>query len=110
MLDATLAYDAWVAHNPKSNVMGFYIWAAYSRLTSWMRIAEEYFKALGDTEKERTFENDTAGLPWEQKGESPPWETLRDRARPSKGESGYASGTIPAHALLVTIGIDVQGD
>ena len=106
MLDATLSYDAWVAQNPASRIEGFYIWSAYSRLMSWARIAEEYFKALGDPEKEQTFINDTVGLPWEQKGEAPPWQELLKRSHGSE----YHAGTIPAGAVLLTIGSDCQSD
>jgi phage terminase large subunit GpA-like protein len=110
MLDATLEYDAWVPHNPASRIEGFYIWSAYSRLMSWARIAEEYFKALGDPEKEQTFINDTVGLPWEQKGEAPPWQDLYARAKPTKEDPGYPAGIIPPGALLLTLGEDCQGD
>ncbi len=106
MLDQTLAYDAWVAENSSSKVEGFYIWCAYSRLTSWAYIAEEYFKALGDPEKEKTFMTDTVGLPYEQKGEAPPWKELYERA----AGSDYEVGTVPINALILTAGLDVQGD
>jgi len=106
MLDQTLGYDAWVADNPSSKVEGFYIWCAYSRLTSWAYIAEEYFKAAGDPEKEKTFMTDVVGVPYEQKGEAPPWEDIYNRA----AASDYFAGTIPPNALMVTIGCDVQGD
>ncbi len=106
MLDQTLEYDAWVAKNPESKIEGFYIWCAYSRLVSWAYIAEEYFKALGIPEKEQTFTNDTVGMPYEQKGDAPPWQDLRDRASASK----YSAGSIPAGAILLTLGVDVQGD
>jgi phage terminase large subunit GpA-like protein len=106
MLDAALHYDAWVAERPSSDIQGFDIWSAYSRLISWERIAREYFLAKGDPEKEQNFINDTVGLPWEQKGEAPPWQELHKRAQ----GSNYDSGTIPAGAVLLTIGCDVQGD
>lgn len=96
----------WVAHNPKSKISGFYIWSAYSPLTTWARIAQKWFKAKGDPEAEQNFYNDSLGLPYEQKGESPPWEELRDRA---KG-SDYSAGQMPADVVLLTLGIDVQGD
>lgn len=106
MLDATLAYDAWVSANPESKVEGFYIWCAYSPLVDWAYIADEYFKTLGDPEKEQNFMNDTVGVAYEQKGEAPPWKDLLERSR----SSPYERGRIPADALIYTIGIDVQGD
>lgn len=106
MLEETLHYDAWVVEKPGITVEGFYIWCAYSPLMSFARIAEEYFKALGDPEKDQTFVNDTAGLPWEQKGEAPPWQELHKRAQ----GSDYTEGTIPAGGVLLTIGADVQNN
>lgn len=106
MLDQTINYDAWVAKNPAGKIEGFYIWSAYSRLVSWAYIAEEYFKAKGNPEKEQTFINDTVGLAYEQTGEAPPWKEIWDRAQ----TSDYTAGTIPPDALLLSIGCDVQGD
>lgn len=106
MLDATLSYDAWVKKDPDSKIEGFYIWAAYSRLVTWAYIAEEYFTALGNPEKEQTFITDVVGLAYEQKGEAPPWQDLYDRAKGSI----YHEGLIPHGAVLLTMGMDVQGD
>src|SRR5690606_20138699 len=39
-------------------------------------------------------------------GEAPPWETLRDRG----AASDYAKGRIPAGGIVLTLGIDCQGD
>lgn len=98
--------DAWHALNPKSDKEGFFIWCAYSYLVSWAYIASEYFRTLGDPEKEQTFTNDTLGLPYEQKGEAPPWEEIKKRAE----SSHYHAGQVPAGYPMITIGIDVQGD
>lgn len=98
----------WRSANPKMRRIhrSFYIWSAYSFLQSWKQIAFEWFKAKGDPEAERAFLNDTVGLAFKAQGEAPPWEGLRDRAEASH----YAKGTIPAGALLVTLGIDCQAD
>lgn len=96
----------WVITNPKSKVPGFYIWSAYSPLISWARIAEEYWKALGDPESEKTFMTDVIGLPYEQKGEAPPWQDIKERA----ASSDYIAGQVPFGALILTLGMDVQGD
>lgn len=106
MIEATNCYDAWVAKNPRSKIEGFYIWGAYSPLTTWAKIAERYFLALGDPEAEKTFMTDRIGVAYEQKGEAPPWKDLKNRA----ASSHYAAGEIPVGAVLLTGGIDVQGD
>jgi phage terminase large subunit GpA-like protein len=109
MLQASISDpDAWVANNPKSDIEGFYIWLAYSPLQDWAYIARRYFKALGDPRAEQTFMNEVVGLPYEQKGDAPPWEELHKRA--VENEEGYPQGIIPPGAILLTIGMDVQGD
>jgi phage terminase large subunit GpA-like protein len=96
------------AHNPKAKRQhrSFYIWSAYSVLQSWERIAREWLAARGDPASEQTFLNDTVGKAYVTAGEAPPWETLRDRAT----ASDYARGRIPAGGIIVTLGIDCQGD
>ena len=103
-----LAGLQWRAHNESARRAhrSFWIWSAYSYLQSWERVAREWLKAKGDSAAEQTFLNDTAGKAYKAQSEAPPWEGLRDRA----GKSHYPKGTIPYGALIVTIGIDVQGD
>lgn len=96
----------WVAENPGASAVGFYLWAAYSNLASWKRIREDWLRAKGDPKAEQTFINDTVGLPYEAAGESPPWEEIKARAE----ANGHKRGVVPVGGLLVSIGIDVQGD
>lgn len=98
----------WRAHNPsaKGTHRSFWIWSAYSFLQSWARIAQEWFKAKGDSAAEQTFNNDTAGKAYKAQGEAPPWESLRDRAT----QSPYRKGEIPSGALALFVGIDCQAD
>ncbi|MBI3446178.1 MAG: phage terminase large subunit family protein [Magnetospirillum sp.] len=100
------ARGRWVAHNPASRVEGFYLWAAYSPLETWERIAEAWLNAKGNPSAEQTFLNDTVGRAYKASGEAPPWEGIRDRAE----AEGHIRGKIPAGALLVTYGVDCQGD
>lgn len=109
MLKASLSDpDAWVPENPGSSIEGFYVWLAYSPLQNWAYIAERYFKALGDPRAEQTFMNEVIGLPYEQKGEAPPWEELHRRA--IENPEGLPQGIVPYGFPLLTIGIDVQGN
>ena len=98
----------WIAHNPRgaSYHRSFWIWAAYSPLYSWGRIARAWIKAKGDSAAEQVFFNDVVGKAWETRGEAPPWEKLRDRA----AQSHYVRGNVPAGGLVLTLGIDCQAD
>ncbi|MBD8556896.1 phage terminase large subunit family protein [Rhizobium sp. CFBP 8762] len=95
-------------HNPSQMRFhrSFYIWSAYSPLQSWERIAREWLSARGDPASEQTFLNDTVGKAYVTLGEAPPWEALRDRG----AASDYPRGKIPVGGIIVTIGIDCQGD
>ncbi len=98
----------WRAQNPKAkrHHRSFHLWSVVSALQSWERIAREWIGARGDPASEQTFLNDTVGRAYVTAGESPPWETLRDRA----AQSDYSRGRIPQGGLVLTLGIDCQGD
>ena len=99
-------HGGWVAHSPEAKVIGFYLWSAYSPLESWASIRDAWFKAKGDPASEQTFANDVVGRAYKSAGESPPWETIRDRA----AEGGLRLGVVPLGGLIVTMGMDCQGD
>ncbi len=103
-----LAGFEWRASNPaaRREHRSFYIWSAYSCLQSWSRIAQEWLKARGDPGAEQTFITDVVGIAYKAQSETTPWEQLRDRA----AQSTYVRGTVPAGALLMMLGVDVQGD
>lgn len=98
----------WRASNPKAkrHHRSFHLWSVVSALQSWERIAREWLCAKGDPASEQTFLNDTVGRAYVTAGEAPPWETLRDRG----ATSDYPRGKIPAGGLVLTIGVDCQGD
>lgn len=98
----------WVARNPKAarEHRSFYLWSAYSLLQSYERIAREWLKAKGDPASEQTFMNDTVGKAYRVVGDVVDWESLRDRA----DASHYARGVVPAGYVILTCGIDCQGD
>lgn len=101
-----LRQGEWVARNPGAEVVGFYLWSAYSLLESWKRIALTWLAAKGDAAKEQAFFNDYLGLPYEAAGESPPWEEIKAQA----DEDGHERGVIPPGGLLLSMGIDCQAD
>lgn len=113
MMKAARALEAsgvqvWRAANPGAMRFhrSFHIWSAYSQLQSFERIAQEWLKARGEPASEKTFFNDTVGRAYKALGESPPWETLRDRG----AEAARPRGRIPAGYCVITCGVDCQGD
>lgn len=98
----------WIARNPKAarEHRSFYLWSAYSPAQSFERIARAWLAARGSPDKEKVFYNDVAGKAYQVKGEAPPWEDLRNRAE----SGGHTRRAIPYAGLVVTIGVDVNGD
>ncbi len=106
----------WVAKYPDRARYhrSFHIWVAYSPLESWEALARAFLNVQrgGPDDKgkktgaEQVFFNDWLGLPFETDGEAIGWEILRDRAE----QGSVIRGIIPPRALVLTIGIDVQGD
>lgn len=101
-----LRRGTWIADNPSGRYPGFHLWAAYSPLESWASIVARFVDARGDPGREQTFANDDLGRAYEQAGEAPPWKDLYDRAE----QAGFPQGIVPAGALILAIGVDVQGD
>ncbi|QKV18726.1 phage terminase large subunit family protein [Oricola thermophila] len=106
----------WFAKHPerKGYHRSFHIWMAYSPLERWETIAREWAKvqrgaaedasAADRRSIEQTFYNDSLGLPLVLDQAAVDWELLRDRAE----ENTRQRGVVPARALALTLGIDVQ--
>ncbi len=103
MLDA----GEWRAEGEFAGHASFHIWAAYSVSpnASWAQIATEFLdaKRLGP-EKLKTFVNTVLGETWQERGEAPDWDRLYAR------RESYAIGSVPAGAVVLTAGVDVQKD
>jgi phage terminase large subunit GpA-like protein len=97
----------WRADTEFTGHASFQVWSAYSTSpnASWGQIASEFVaaKKLGP-EKLRTVVNTTLGETWAERGDAPDWERLYQRREP------YAIGTVPAGAIVLTCGVDVQKD
>lgn len=112
-----VAGGTWVADNPSAKEPSFHIWRAYAPTRDWESIAREWLAAEGDPQAEQAFYNDVLGLEYEGASEAPPWEDIRNRAN-GVDEHGrevsdapiYERGRIPPGALLLCVGVDVQGD
>jgi phage terminase large subunit GpA-like protein len=109
---AMVAAGRWVAEEPDHFTethrhASFHIWAAYSYSpnATWGQLAAEFVTAKhGGPLTLKTFINTALGETWKDRGEAPDWERLMRR------RESYAIGSVPMGALLVTAGVDVQGD
>ena len=85
---------------------GFHIWAAYSYSpnATWPHLVEEFLEAKTNPEALKTWVNTVLGETWEEDYASKIGaEALLERCE------DYAPGVLPAGALAVTVGVDVQG-
>jgi phage terminase large subunit GpA-like protein len=95
----------WQAREPFTGIAGFHLNEIYS---PWIRL-EAMVKAFlsaraGGDEAMKTFINTSLGETWVESGEAPDWQRLLDR------KEDWSAGTVPADALFLTAGADVQKD
>jgi phage terminase large subunit GpA-like protein len=118
----------WVPHNPRGDHPGFHLWRAYVPQRDWASIAVEYAQVMGwsrmtvseateaairkdvAAETEQTFFNDVLGLPYEIASKGPDWEALRDRVENAAPGTVLPRGIVPAKGVILTAGVDFQGD
>lgn len=107
-----LARGQWVPQNPGHKTKGYHLSSLYSPVGffSWEDAARQWetiHKASGSlkTEKLKTFTNTVLGEVWVEKGEAPDWERIYENNR-----KPYTKGKVPAPALMLTAGVDVQAD
>lgn len=94
-----------VAKDPKH--IGFHINRFYSPWKGWIDLCLDYESSKNDHQKLQVFWNATLGLTYELvTGEKLDWQRLRDRG----AKSNYGKGTVPNGGLILTAGVDVQGD
>jgi phage terminase large subunit GpA-like protein len=87
------------------NFRGYWLWGINSPWTSFQYIAEEYLKAEKDPEKLKVFTNTLLCEAYENKlGETLSPDLLLTRI------GNYQMLEVPAGALILTAGVDVQGD
>lgn len=108
-----LAGGVWVPSNPKANpkLRGYHLSSIYSPLgwLGWPELVTEWQAAQdlvkqGDVSKLRAFVNTRLAETFEEQGSKADSHQLVARAE------GYEPGTAPHGVLMVTMGVDVQGD
>lgn len=89
--------------------VAMHVWAGYSPQRTWVDIVREFEAATqsaerGDTGPLNGFVNETLGETWEVKGERAEEHELQSRA------DDIPLGVVPIGALVITAGIDLQGN
>ena len=93
------------ADNP--NHVGFHCNRLISPWVSWIDMAYDFEASKEDPMQLQVFVNSSLGLPFEREmGESLDWEKLHQRSQ----TSNYQRGELPEGVLMLTAGVDVQGD
>ncbi|GHF71107.1 phage terminase large subunit family protein [Seohaeicola zhoushanensis] len=118
----------WIPQNPAGDHPGFHLWRAYAPQRDWASIAIDYARVMGwtsvrtsgeteaaiaekvEAETEQTFYNDVLGLPYEQASKGPDWELLRNRVENAPEGEGRPRSVVPARGVILTAGVDCQGD
>lgn len=90
----------------KHGFRSYHINALYSPpgMDSWEAIVEKWLESKDDPLKLRSFINLILGEPFVERGEAPSYEKVLSR------RGGYKSGDMPAEALCITLGADIQKD
>lgn len=102
-----LATGQWIAENPERETVGFHISGLYTPPglgLTWAELAAEWEVAKRDPVKMKTFVNVRLGECYADPHEKLDWEALKQRAQP------YKLRAAPKGCLLVTAGVDVQGN
>lgn len=93
----------YIAENPHvTDHLGFHCNALASPFQTIAQIVAKFLEVKDDPEQLRTFVNTSLAETWKQKQDVPDWQRLYDR------RETYAIGTVPAGALFLTCGVDVQ--
>ena len=101
---AMVAAGEWVHEAPEllTEHAGFALNALASPTLSWGDLAAEYEEVQHDREALKTFTQQKMGRAWRETGEAPEWQRLYDR------RESWTPGQVPAGAVLLTAGVDVQ--
>jgi phage terminase large subunit GpA-like protein len=99
----------WVPDAPENAGLhrSYQLGSLYAPLgwTSWAEVVEEYLKVKGHPEGLRAWVNTAIGDTWKDtSGDRPEWEALFAQ------REGFPPGEVPARAIALTVGVDVQKD
>jgi phage terminase large subunit GpA-like protein len=101
---AMLMHGEWVATAESDSIAGFHINELYSPWVSFGATAAAFVDAKRSPETLQTWVNTALGETWVERGDAP----THERVMSMRGD--YQSREVPAGALLLTAGVDVQKD
>lgn len=101
---AMIAAGEWVHEFPDrvNRHAGYAINSLYSPMLSWAAVVEKFEAAQGDLAEMKSFTQQYLGRAWREVGDAPDWQRIYDR------RESWPAGTVPAGAVLLTAGVDVQ--
>lgn len=102
-----LARGRWVPTHPGRRARSYHINSLYAPLglgLRWVELAREWLKCQGDNTQLKRFINTDLGEVWADESRKIDHRSLSERAEP------YRLREIPLGCLLLTCGVDVQGD
>mgnify|MGYP006425790175 CR=1 FL=1 len=102
-----LANGEWTATSDHGDgeTVGFHINGLYSPVgwLSWSEIARQWLAATTDDAR-RVFTNTILGETWRERGDAPDWARIYER------RETWPDARVPAGALFLTAGVDLQAD
>lgn len=112
--DEMLSRGKWIASQPFNGIASFRINQLYSPFVRWGRMVVDFLEAKKFRSTLQVWTNTALGEPWQPEEQieyndvrirresyPPPWPEVVD---------GYHSLVVPAGVLVLTAGVDVQGD
>lgn len=102
-----LDHGRWIARFPHRAARSYHLNGLYTPLglgLRWYEMVGKWLAAQGDRTKLKVFINTDLGEPWEDRDNAINHKALAERAE------AYALREIPPGCLILTCGIDVQGD
>jgi phage terminase large subunit GpA-like protein len=100
---AMLAAGEWISGAEFNGTAGFHISELYSPWRSWREIRDDFLAAKDDKETLKAWVNTSLGETWEDSGEKVDEHDLAKRRE-------IYPEVVPAGALVLTAGVDVQAD
>lgn len=94
----------WVATQPTKKIAGFHISELYSPWRSWKDMAIDFYSVKGQAEMLKTWVNTALGKAFDEPSESIEHGSLLEE------REDYDPSLIPNNILVITCGVDVQGD